>query len=92
MLHLIGTFAGLDVENVPASASYDAFTSKTVRVMDASGNTHYARCSRDFVDSDLPERGQSITLAVWPRPYVKKADNSLGCSFTTYRVVTAALV
>ncbi len=87
-MHLLGTFAGVDEEVVPPSATHGGFTSTTIKVMDESGRTEYARQSRDFVGV-LPELGEAITLAVWPRPYVSKKDDALRCSWTAYRLVTA---
>lgn len=91
MIKLVGTYIGTDSEDVAPSNGGDPFTRHTIKVRNGEGRTYFAQAARDFPRNQLPAVGESVELAVWPRPYVQKAQDKLGCGWTTYDVVTPVL-
>lgn len=91
MIKLVGTYIGTDSETVTPTNGGDPFTRHTVKVRNGEGRTYFAQAARDFPLLQLPSEGEAVELAVWPRPYVQKAQDKLGCGWTTYNVVTPVL-
>lgn len=85
MIKLVGTYVGTESEPV-APASGEPFTRHTVKVRNGEGRTYFAQASRDFNQDKLPAIGEPVELLVWPRPYVQKQKDSLGCGWTVYAV------
>lgn len=92
MIKLVGTYVGTDSEEVEPRNGGDPFTRHTIKVRNGEGRTYFAQASRDFQRQHLPEVGAPVELAVWPRPYVQKEKDSLGCGWTVYAVANLATV
>lgn len=89
MLKLCGTYVGTDSETIEPKNGGESFVKHTVRVRNNEGRTYYVQASKDFGRDALPAEGQPVELLVWPRPYVQKSKDTLGCGFTAYAVAPA---
>lgn len=89
MIKLVGTYVGTDEETVTPRSGGDPFTKHTVKVRNGEGRTYFAQTANGFGLDTLPAVGQPVELLVWPRPYVSKSTDSLGCGWTVYAVAPA---
>lgn len=85
-LHLIGTLADIQRENVEPPSG-ESFVSVTLVVRSAEGSSSYVRLAKGFPEASLPPVGQQVTLGVWPRPYINKKHDRIDCGWTGHSLI-----
>lgn len=89
-LHLIGTLVDVRKETVnpTGSQTFDPFESVTLLVQSAEGSTDFCRVSAGLNVAEAETlKGQELVFGVWPRPYVNKQTDKLGCGFTVHSII-----